>query len=72
MCWSYDLIRLSLCYLQYHSPNHSHEGRQKTENPALQKGLGAITSSLTFIGGTIGNALEVSLEVNLGGSFGSM
>ncbi|KAE9463659.1 hypothetical protein C3L33_04431, partial [Rhododendron williamsianum] len=48
---------------QYHSPNHSHEGRQKTENPALQKGLGAITSSLTFIGGTIGNALEEGLNI---------
>ncbi|KAF7152479.1 hypothetical protein RHSIM_Rhsim01G0244600 [Rhododendron simsii] len=48
---------------QYRSPNHSHEGRQKTENPALQKGLGAITSSLTFIGGTIGNALEEGLNI---------
>ncbi|KAI8574131.1 hypothetical protein RHMOL_Rhmol01G0330600 [Rhododendron molle] len=48
---------------QYHSPNHSHEGHQKTENPALQKGLGAITSSLTYIGGTIGNAFEEGLNI---------
>lgn len=39
----------------YQSP----ESRRKTDNPALQKGLDAITSSLNYLGGTIGNALEV-------------
>lgn len=48
---------------QYHSPYHSQEGRQKTENPALQKGLGAISSSLSYIGGTIGNAFEEGLNI---------
>ncbi|KAL0458960.1 UNVERIFIED_CONTAM: hypothetical protein Slati_0523200, partial [Sesamum latifolium] len=31
---------------------------QKKDGPALQKGLDAIASSLNYIGGTIGNALE--------------
>ncbi|XP_028122598.1 uncharacterized protein LOC114319748 [Camellia sinensis] len=43
---------------QYHNPYHSPESHRKRENPALQKGLGAITSSLSYIGGTIGNAFE--------------
>lgn len=34
------------------------------ESPKLQKGLGAIASSLNHIGGTIGNALEVSFRRN--------
>ncbi|KAL0370884.1 UNVERIFIED_CONTAM: hypothetical protein Sangu_0406500 [Sesamum angustifolium] len=38
---------------KYDSP-----GRQKKDGPALQKGLDAIASSLNYIGGTIGNALE--------------
>lgn len=46
-------------YLQYPDPNQSVESRGKTENPTLQKGLGAFTSSLNYIGGTIGSALEV-------------
>lgn len=33
------------------------------ESPKLQKGLGAITSSLNYIGGTIGNALEEGLTI---------
>ncbi|THF99931.1 hypothetical protein TEA_002459 [Camellia sinensis var. sinensis] len=39
--------------------SHSPESQRKPDNPALQKGLDAITSSLGYIGGTIGNALEV-------------
>jgi hypothetical protein len=36
------------------------------DSPKLQKkGLGAIASSLNYIGGTIGNALEVSFCENL-------
>ncbi|KAI3749777.1 hypothetical protein L2E82_20393 [Cichorium intybus] len=34
------------------------ESHQKTDNPGFQKGLGVIASSLNYIGGTIGNALE--------------
>ncbi|XP_023760035.1 uncharacterized protein LOC111908442 [Lactuca sativa] len=34
------------------------ESHEKTDNPGFQKGLGAIASSLNYIGGTIGNALE--------------
>ncbi|KAK9941023.1 hypothetical protein M0R45_017652 [Rubus argutus] len=43
---------------KYPDPNQSVESRGKTENPTLQKGLGAFTSSLNYIGGTIGSALE--------------
>ncbi|KAI3450203.1 hypothetical protein Pfo_006868 [Paulownia fortunei] len=43
---------------QYHSTYDSPESRRKTDGPALQKGLDAIASSLNYIGGTIGNALE--------------
>lgn len=49
---------LLLSYLQYPSTYDSPESRRKTEGPALQKGLDAIASSLNYIGGTIGNALE--------------
>lgn len=48
--------------LQYQNSNHSDERRQKIESPKLQKGLGAIASSLNYIGGTIGNAIEVSFH----------
>ncbi|KAM0995765.1 hypothetical protein FF1_005767 [Malus domestica] len=43
---------------KYPEPNQFVESRGKTENPPLQKGLGAFTSSLNYISGTIGNALE--------------
>ncbi|KAL8531324.1 hypothetical protein ACS0TY_008084 [Phlomoides rotata] len=43
---------------QYPSTYDSPDSRRKTEGPALQKGLDAIASSLNYIGGTIGNALE--------------
>ncbi|KAG9443362.1 hypothetical protein H6P81_014702 [Aristolochia fimbriata] len=48
---------------QYHESNRSPEGSQKSGNPKLQKGLEAITSSLNYIGGTIGNALEEGLTI---------
>lgn len=43
---------------QFHGTYESQDGRQKKEGPKLQKGLNAIASSLNYIGGTIGNALE--------------
>ncbi|XP_052186777.1 uncharacterized protein LOC127797706 [Diospyros lotus] len=43
----------------YNSP----ESYPKKENPALQKRLDKITSSLSYIGGTIGNALEEGLNI---------
>ncbi|XP_009355266.1 uncharacterized protein LOC103946323 [Pyrus x bretschneideri] len=43
---------------KYPEPNQFVESSGKTENPTLQKGLGAFTSSLSYISGTIGNALE--------------
>lgn len=43
---------------QFHQPYLSPEGNRKMDNPRLQKGLEAITSSLNYIGDTIGNALE--------------
>lgn len=55
-----DAICICLSYLQYENSNHSDERHQNTDGPARQKGLGAIASSLNYIGGTIGNALEVS------------
>ena len=54
------LFVIGVSYLQYENSNQSNESRQRAEGPALQKGLGAIASSLNYIGGTIGNALEVS------------
>lgn len=48
---------------KYENSNHSDERRQNTDGPALQKGLGAIASSLNYIGGTIGNALEEGLTI---------
>lgn len=47
-------------YLQYQNSDHSDERRPKMESPALQKGLGAIASSLNYIG----NAVEVSFLGN--------
>ncbi|KAI3771241.1 hypothetical protein L6452_02401 [Arctium lappa] len=48
---------------QYSSPYQLPENRQKADNPALQKGIDAIASSLNYIGGTIGNALEEGMTV---------
>ncbi|KAM3382377.1 putative protein isoform X1 [Capsicum galapagoense] len=39
------------------------ESHRKTEGHKLQKGLDALTSSLNYIGGTIGNAFEEGLTV---------
>lgn len=39
------------------------EKQRQTDAPALQKGIDAVTSSLTFIGGSIGNALEEGLNI---------
>ncbi|BBH04504.1 hypothetical protein Prudu_015660 [Prunus dulcis] len=39
---------------QYRDPNQHVESRGRTDNPTLQKGLGAFTSSLSYISGTIG------------------
>ncbi|XP_047313238.1 uncharacterized protein LOC124916549 [Impatiens glandulifera] len=41
----------------------SSEDSQKMENPRLQRGLDALASSLSYIGGTIGNALEEGMTV---------
>ncbi|KAI7984289.1 hypothetical protein LOK49_LG15G01045 [Camellia lanceoleosa] len=48
---------------QCHNLSHSPESQRKPDNPALQKGLDAITSSLGYIGGTIGNAIEEGLNI---------
>uniref|UniRef100_A0A1D1YXI8 Initiation-control protein yabA n=1 Tax=Anthurium amnicola TaxID=1678845 RepID=A0A1D1YXI8_9ARAE len=39
------------------------ESHRKADNPAIPKGLGALTSSLNHIGGAIGNALEEGLTI---------
>ncbi|KVH94153.1 AAA+ ATPase domain-containing protein [Cynara cardunculus var. scolymus] len=39
------------------------EGHQELDNPPLHKGFGAIASSLNYIGGTIGNALEEGMTI---------
>lgn len=57
------VIRNVVVHLQYDLTYQSSEGRPKTDNPKLQKGLGAIASSLNYIGGTIGNALEVGVFI---------
>ncbi|KAF3782185.1 hypothetical protein EJ110_NYTH34161 [Nymphaea thermarum] len=41
----------------------STETSRRTENPAIQKGLGAIASSLNYIGGKLENALEEGLTI---------
>ncbi|CAA7409191.1 unnamed protein product [Spirodela intermedia] len=43
-------------------PCRSPEGLQKPESPGIQKRIGVLTSSLSYIGGTIGNALEEGLS----------
>ncbi|KAF5470308.1 hypothetical protein F2P56_010829 [Juglans regia] len=48
---------------KYQNPIHSDERRQNMESPKLQKGLGAIASSLNHIGGTIGSALEEGITI---------
>uniref|UniRef100_A0A2N9ELM6 Uncharacterized protein n=1 Tax=Fagus sylvatica TaxID=28930 RepID=A0A2N9ELM6_FAGSY len=48
---------------KYENSNQSNESQRRAEGPALQKGLGAIASSLNYIGGTIGNALEEGLNI---------
>ncbi|KAK9124805.1 hypothetical protein Sjap_014407 [Stephania japonica] len=54
-----------------HSPSHhemprsysSPDKSRKADSPSLHKGLDAITSSLNYIGGTIGNAFEEGLAI---------
>ncbi|KAF5446538.1 hypothetical protein F2P56_032157 [Juglans regia] len=48
---------------KYQNSSHSDERRRKIESPKFQKGLGAIASSLNYIGGTIGNALEEGITI---------
>ncbi|KAA8543623.1 hypothetical protein F0562_021631 [Nyssa sinensis] len=48
---------------QDHNPYHSPESRNKTDSPGFQKGLDAIASSLNYIGGTIGTAVEEGLTI---------
>jgi hypothetical protein len=43
--------------------SHLEEGNLKRDSPAIYKGLDAITSSLSQIGGTIGKSLEVSFDI---------
>lgn len=55
------MIVIIITFFQYSTQYQLPESQQKPDNPGLQKGLGALASSLNYIGGTIGNALEVSL-----------
>jgi hypothetical protein len=48
--------------VQVQNSNHLEEGNLKRDSPTIIKGLDAITSSLTHIGGTIGKSLEVSFD----------
>ncbi|XXG40089.1 hypothetical protein AAC387_Pa01g0889 [Persea americana] len=48
---------------QLHQTYKLPESHQTMESPKIQKGFGAITSSLNYIGGTIGNALEEGLTI---------
>ncbi|XP_040993424.1 uncharacterized protein LOC121240045 isoform X2 [Juglans microcarpa x Juglans regia] len=48
---------------KYQNSSHSDERRRKIEPPKFHKGLGAIASSLNYIGGTIGNALEEGITI---------
>ncbi|KAF9595828.1 hypothetical protein IFM89_005314 [Coptis chinensis] len=47
----------------FHQSNQSPESSRKTDNPSLQKGLDAITSSLNYIGGTIGKSFEEGMTI---------
>ncbi|KAK2644657.1 hypothetical protein Ddye_019852 [Dipteronia dyeriana] len=48
---------------KYRNTYRSSEGHRKSDSPALQKGLGAITSSLNYIGGTIGKSVEEGISI---------
>lgn len=43
--------------------NHLEEENLKRDSPTIIRGLGAITSSLTQIGGTIGKSFEVRFDI---------
>ncbi|CAL5202721.1 unnamed protein product [Lathyrus oleraceus] len=43
--------------------NHLEEGNLKRDSPTIIRGLGAITSSLTHIGGTIGKSFEEGFTI---------
>ncbi|KAF3794381.1 hypothetical protein EJ110_NYTH02287 [Nymphaea thermarum] len=49
--------------IQFHQSHQSTEIPPKMENPTVQKGLNAVTTSLNYIGGTIGNALGEGFTV---------
>ena len=42
---------------KYCGPDYLGQSHRRTDNPTLQKGLDALTSSFNYIGGTISNAL---------------
>lgn len=46
-------------YLQFQNAYKNKDSHRRADNPTLQKGLEAITSSINYIGGTIGTAVEV-------------
>ncbi|XP_014518835.1 uncharacterized protein LOC106776049 [Vigna radiata var. radiata] len=48
---------------KFQNSNHPEENNLKRDSPAFMKGLDAITSSLTHIGGTIGKSLEEGLTI---------
>ncbi|KAF7816257.1 uncharacterized protein G2W53_030226 [Senna tora] len=48
---------------KFSSSNHLEESNSRRDNSKLFKGLGAFTSSLSHIGGTIGNALEEGITI---------
>ncbi|KAF3454776.1 hypothetical protein FNV43_RR05224 [Rhamnella rubrinervis] len=48
---------------KYQAPDQSDVSHRKTDNPSVHKGLDAITSSFSYIGGTIGNAFEEGLTI---------
>ncbi|XP_042480827.1 uncharacterized protein LOC122061566 isoform X2 [Macadamia integrifolia] len=48
---------------QFHQPYGSLESNRKSENPKIQKGLDVITSSLNYLGGTIGKSFEEGLTL---------
>ncbi|KAF6172627.1 hypothetical protein GIB67_041950 [Kingdonia uniflora] len=48
---------------RFHDSHRSPESGQKTESPSLQKRLNAISHSINYIGGTIGNAFEEGLTI---------
>lgn len=54
---------LVLFSVQGQNLNHLEEGNPKRDSPTIIRGLGAITSSLTHIGGTIGKSFEVSFDI---------